>query len=148
MTTERRLTGVDQSFSGSGVSHLANSFMWKLQNLLGHLWKPQCSETTAKFLFVFGFVFFLLLSSLPQRQGYRRITNRTPTAHMRSTCGWTRCLRPGGPRKSLPSAVTVSFVCCLLGLCCTDLSRPLPRWGSCYGPLRDLSRGARRKVLL
>lgn len=58
MTTERGLTGVDQSFSGSGVSHLANSFMWKSENLSGHLWKPQSSETTAKFLFVFGFFFF------------------------------------------------------------------------------------------
>ena len=61
MTTERGLTGVDQSFSGSEMSHLANSFMWKLQNLSGHLWKPQSSETTARFLFVLGVLFCFVL---------------------------------------------------------------------------------------
>lgn len=66
MTTERGLTGVDQSLSGSGMSHLANSFTWKLQNLSGpgnpSLQKPQ--QGFCLFLFC-----FLLLSSLPQREG-------------------------------------------------------------------------------
>lgn len=146
MTTERGLTGVDQSFSGSGVSHLANSFMWKLQNLSSHLWKPQSSETTAKFLFVCLFFFAVELTSAAAGipANHKPHTDRAHAFHLRMDT----LPSPGGPRKSLPSALTVSFVCCLLGLCCTDLSRPLPRWGRCYGPLKDLSCGAPRKLLL
>lgn len=105
---------------------------------------PQSLQKPAKFLFVCSF--FLLLSSLPQRQGYRRITNRTPiTRHAFQSADGYAAFSWRTPE--VPSICsTVSFVCCLLGLCCTDLSRPLPRWGRCYGPLKDLSCGAPRKA--
>ena len=109
-------------------------------------WKPQSSETTARFLFVFVLFFAVELTSAAG--GIGRITNRIPTAHMRPTCGWISCPRPGGPGVPLPSAITVYFLWCCLGLCCINLSRPHPRWEGCYSPLKGLSCGARRKLLL
>ena len=112
MTTERRLTGVDQSFSGSGVSHLANSFMWKLQNLLGHLWKPQCSETTAKFLFVFGFFFFFAVELTSAAAGiqanHKPHTDRAHAFHLRMDT-----LPSARRTPEVPSIRRYSFFCVL-----------------------------------